>query len=301
MVFLGGALIPHGAMILDPEKPGLPNGAVELHEKTMEMAREIAALNVEVLVLLTPHGLSLNKDIGVYLNGEADGTAEWNEQWKEFEVKTELSRTRSTELLEAWQSDGVSAQGLMAFSDLRAPLAWAEVIPLWFLKEAGFNGEIVIASIPWSRKRSRMAIDSNCLDEYYHAGDRIAHYCTETIWKEKRVFLGVSGDLAHTHQPSVTDPLYLPDPHSNFKYCTTDAREFDRRFEEWALDSARGKSLESRCIELERTALSCGICGCLILEGALHVFEQKGEAYPGKLFIRCAPTYYAMMSCLFVR
>ncbi|XP_065193614.1 uncharacterized protein LOC135824823 isoform X2 [Sycon ciliatum] len=267
----------------------------------MEMAREIAALDVEVLVLLTPHGLSLNKDIGVYLNAEADGTAEWNKQWTEFEVKTELSRTRSTELLEAWQSDGVSAQGLMAFSDLRAPLAWAEVIPLWFIKEAGFTGEVVIASIPWSRNNHWMCVDEAMIDQYYLAGEALARFSSEGVWKDKRVFLGVSGDLAHTQPTTFTDPLYLPDPDMSFRVCPKEASEFDQRVEAWALDSARGRSLAQRCIELERIAMSCGICGCLVLEGALHVFERTGQSYSGKLFIRCVPTYYTMMSCMFVR
>ena len=55
------------------------------------MAAEIAKLQPTLLILSTPHGISLEKDIGVYLNGDAKGNGEWNDEWKEYEIEVSIS------------------------------------------------------------------------------------------------------------------------------------------------------------------------------------------------------------------
>lgn len=64
MVIVGMCVFPHGSMVLDPSMKSLPHGASELHFGCKEAANEIASWDPDVIILSTPHGLSLTKSLG---------------------------------------------------------------------------------------------------------------------------------------------------------------------------------------------------------------------------------------------
>ena len=61
MPLVGGAILPHGALILDPSRremsATLSAAAAELHDACVKAADEIEALQPDIVLLYTPHGL----------------------------------------------------------------------------------------------------------------------------------------------------------------------------------------------------------------------------------------------------
>lgn len=84
MVLVGLAILPHGCMILDTQKQDLPDGAKQLHEACVKAAKEVDSWQPDVIFLVTPHGFSLSRNMGIYMNTNAQGNAEWNGEWAEF-------------------------------------------------------------------------------------------------------------------------------------------------------------------------------------------------------------------------
>ncbi|XP_065193284.1 uncharacterized protein LOC135824478 [Sycon ciliatum] len=299
MVLTGCALVPHGTMMLDLDVEGLPQGVPELYERTMAMMTEINSLDIDLLVLVTPHGLCLERDIGIYTNKYAAGNAEWNGMWGHVKADIKLSRKCSRELLDAWRADGVGVQGVNALTSCPTVLSWAEVIPIWMLKKLGYAGKIIIVSMPHSQISNGMATDPAHVDNIHRAGERLAEYCDTGMWSDDRVFVAVSGDLAHAHPTLCTNPTFLPHPTWSLPKSPAEAVEFDRKFEEWVVDTRRGKTLAGRCLELEVRALSCALAGCLLLEGAMFSQHLRDSAFDGKVFVNKTPTYFTMMAALF--
>jgi aromatic ring-opening dioxygenase LigB subunit len=64
MVLVGCAIFPHGCMTLDPSRSGLPDKARLLHDASVKCAKEIRELNPDLIVLSTPHGVTLSKSLG---------------------------------------------------------------------------------------------------------------------------------------------------------------------------------------------------------------------------------------------
>ena len=61
---VGSAVFPHGCMILDPSREGLPKRATEIHNAGLICANEIQNLKPDIIVLSTPHGVTLSKSLG---------------------------------------------------------------------------------------------------------------------------------------------------------------------------------------------------------------------------------------------
>jgi len=89
-VLKGIYVLPHGSMILDPLKENLPKPAIELNKKMNEVAKKIESLEPDLCILVTPHGIALSHDYGLYMNRTAVGTAEWEGEWKEYNVKINI-------------------------------------------------------------------------------------------------------------------------------------------------------------------------------------------------------------------
>src|SRR5690348_2597286 len=103
MVLQGLYIFPHGCMVQDITSPEmksiLPKHASELHTACTEMSSWIFDENpVEHIILVTPHGLALKDNLGIYGNQSYEGTAEWNGSWSNFTLKCENNRSVSTDL-----------------------------------------------------------------------------------------------------------------------------------------------------------------------------------------------------------
>lgn len=144
MVLVGAAILPHGSLVLDPSlgSASLPAGSIELHQACIGCASHIRAMQPDIIILHTPHGLCLGNNLGVYLNPSAAGSAEWMGGWRDFRVSVRLHHDRAAGLLQHLQKKDVPADGVIAFAGFDAPLRWAEVVPLWFTTRAmgGDNG-----------------------------------------------------------------------------------------------------------------------------------------------------------------
>ena len=329
-------ILPHGAMMFD----GNPNGGSPTTERVKviselqrrdcnalfaacsKAAEAVKATSPDVIVLNTPHGMCLSGAVGVYLNARAKGNAEWNGQWTEFEVDVALDTDLSRKLLDHLQSDGISAEGITAFTVCEMPLRWGEVIPLTFLQDLTRAGvKVVITSNPTNKMRGLKT-----LSETAHMGRSIAKFLRAL---DQRVLYVVSCDLAHTHETDCQLPLYLPDPRWNMPSASDTALPFDLAVENWvkgvtfSAEHATGplKSLEekqvkwdgivakeaaqwlSKAISLKDAArTSCGLYGVAVLHNMIAAeIEKPGTSFTSHFQCRLAPTYYGMMVAAFVK
>lgn len=149
MVLVGAAVLPHGTMIFDGDPHSesaacrkrnstMPTGLIKqcsaLYSSCERAADLLAKMNPDVVILVTPHGLSLSSgSLGVYLASVAQGNALWNDEWREVELNVPLDSQLAAQLLEFVQQRRIKADGVITFSMMEAPIRWAEVVPLWFI------------------------------------------------------------------------------------------------------------------------------------------------------------------------
>ena len=334
MVIVSTLILPHGAMTFDGRPNPIGKMAVDRSNIISESQRrdcnalfaacskaaEIAkATSPDVIVLNTPHGVCLSDAVGVYLNADAKGSAEWNGQWNEFEVNVILDKELAGKMIGHLRNDGISAEGICTFAICETPLRWGEVIPLWFLQDFTKTGvKVVIFSNPINKMRG-----CGPLPERANIGHSVAKFLRGL---EQRVLYVVSGDLAHTHETDCQLPLYLPDPRSNMPAACDTALPFDLAVENWVKGIAFPTDIKgpvknteklttkwdgtvsqnaaqwlAKAIDLSPSARSCGIYGFGILHGLLVAeIEEQGGNFTAHFLCRLAPTYYGMMVAAFV-
>jgi len=278
------------------EKPNLPKGAIELGESSKKAAEQIVALQPDLLLLITPHGIGVKSAPTIYLNESAAGNAEWLGEWTEFQVKDiKLDSNHSQELLNYLHIHGVDVDGLITFSQYGStPLRWGEVVPLWFFKDYGSSKPSlrhIILNVG-GMERTKLQEEGKRFEFFRRIGVHIRSYIDSL---PEKVAVVISGDLAHTHKHNCTDPLYNP----AHPFPTEDAVAtlFDERMEEWARTLREDKLKEA--YEIVMTAASCGIDPCGICHGIL-TSHNKPEDINKTVLYRHAPTYYGMMVATFI-
>ena len=327
MVLVGGVILPHGTMSFDGQGSegsvescharyqGLPKDlqlqVAGLFHATTKACEKIAELKPDIVILHTPHGMSLSKSVGVYMNNKAKGNALWNEKWDEFQVEIPLDNELALKLIQHFEEEGIDAQGINAFARTEAPLRWGEVVPVWYLEQQfkTFGQQLKYIILSQSMKRGDLCNDKMAI------GKSVARFLAKI---DARVVFAVSGDLSHAHTHSYTDiPLYMPDPRWNMPQSSK-AVVFDRAIEGWATSCdlsfiGCGAQLPScveeiiwditlapawldQAIELQPEALSCGIGGFIVLHGILSQCDKKIHS---QVFGRFAPTYYGMIAVAF--
>ena len=127
MPLVGAAIMPHGALILDPSRAELTGAlglaAANLHSGCAKASRAIAATKPDILLLYTPHGLvAEGADLFVYLNGTASGTCEWMGSWGEHRVENvACDPDAARSLLAHLKARGERIPFLRSPTDLRRP------------------------------------------------------------------------------------------------------------------------------------------------------------------------------------
>ena len=322
-------ILPHGAMtfngihsydVSEVTAKRIAETPKDLHEDCSVLfnackkaVKVVMESKPDLIFLNTPHGISLSDSIAVYTNGHAKGNAEWNDNWKEFEVDVLLDTHIANQLIVHLRSNGIPTEGLTAFSSTEAPLRWGEVIPLWFLKElTGAGTKVVIFTSPVKYAKG--------FSEILKIGRSIGTFIRNL---SRNVLYVVSGDLAHTHKTDCKVPLYLPDPRWDMP-VPSDERvplDFDIAVENWikGVPYSQGVCTEPirnieeltttldkqiltdednwliKATELKGLALSCGIQGFCILHGMLQNEIEQGRRFTVNFMCRLAPTYYGMM------
>lgn len=338
MVITSILILPHGAMVLDGNLNPTGNSSESsertksapvtlmqdctiLYNSCVKAVQIAKQTKPDVIFLDTPHGIRLSEAVGVYTNKSGRGNAEWNGQWKEYQMEIKFDYTLANTFVEHLQKDNIRTEGISAFSNCEMPLRWGEIIPLWFLQEflsAGIN--VVIFSLPLNLGGS---VDPKSQEA--RIGNSIATFLR---CLNKRVLYVVSGDLAHTHDTDCEIPLYLPDPRWNMPkpYDKKVPLNFDLSVENWIkaepfisdvlcepLKSIEEKSIiwtQSNLMEAERwmnksldlkgAALSCGIKGFSCLHCILRNEIEHGSTFKAEFICRLAPTYYGMMVAAYI-
>lgn len=283
-----------------------------LFNATTKACKTIADLKPDIVILHTPHGLSLSKSLGVYLNAIAKGNALWNEKWDEFNVEVPLDTELALSILEHLKVEGVDAQGVNSFARTEAPLRWGEVVPIWYLEQQFKNSDQRLKYVILSESMNR----TNLKTDKIAIGKALGKF-VKTI--DQKVVVAISGDLSHAHTPAYTNiPLYLPD--IRWKISKSDKSVvFDRAIEAWATscdtkligcsenvlpvykeaklwDAMIALDWLDHAVKLQPEALSCGIGGFIVVHGILSQSESKIFS---QVFGRFAPTYYGMIALVF--
>ncbi len=157
---VGGAVMPHGGVVLNPANlrnasgPAAAEAAAALHSAARDAADFLLSLQPDVVLLVTPHGLSHPRDFLLYYTGSAAGTVDLGttlatqdecgylqctEPPCSYNVSVELSVSVTAALAADLVSHAVSPLsgfGPPGQGDQPLPLGWAEVVPLWFLQQA---------------------------------------------------------------------------------------------------------------------------------------------------------------------
>jgi len=271
LTIIGAFILPHGSMVLDLEKEGIPQEAIELHNAMLNMAKEIEKLQPDIIFMTTPHSIALSNDFGIYLNKGGSGTAEWMGEYKEFQVKIELDQEISQNLLDFLIDKETAINGIVSFTaSADAPLRWGEVVPLWFLRTLTKKPKFVLLSQPLRR----LEFVEDLVPETLTLGNDLRLFFDNL---DKRVVVIISADMGHTHQKD--GPYGFSDV----------AAPFDELIEKWAgkLDS---RLLIKKAAPMLTKALCCGYIGFVMLHGMLDNLY-----FTPKVISRSAPTYYGML------
>eukprot|EP01040_Poterioochromonas_malhamensis_P017820 gene17820-20608_t len=204
MVLESVSIFPHGTLILDiasaTMSSQLPQHTVELHQASSSLASSLFSSNTtDYIFLITPHGIALKDRIGIYLNSSYAGSAEWNNCWSSYRVSCQNDVAVSKDILEYLQSHDLPIDSIACFSQGSvAPLAWAEVVPLWFCgfcsSELSNNSKtkIIIFSLPTIRLTDPLEFSKIA----FRLGELLSDYA---ISSNHKIAIMISADLSHVH------------------------------------------------------------------------------------------------------
>jgi aromatic ring-opening dioxygenase LigB subunit len=263
---LAAFLLPHGALILDPKHDhnlrskddadlGPRIDAQTLHDASIICAQNIANLQPDIILLITPHGITLENDFGVYLNETARGTAEWKEEYHSYTASVSIDCEASSALIKHLKQNQIAVQGIVGHSRGEpAQLRWGEVVPLYFVQFATLKPKYVILSIPARRSHEDMTDEltklGSLLNEFFLSNESV---------QGKRSVVIVSGDLAHTH--SVSPSIPIP---KGVLGTSESAGPYDDAIQQWISTGESRFLLEEAKTHLNQ-AKSCGHSGFIIV------------------------------------
>jgi aromatic ring-opening dioxygenase LigB subunit len=301
MVLSGIYILPHGCMILDCTLEGLPKSCHELHTFTKIAGESIRNSEPDKILLITPHGISLSNSISIYNNSTVSGSAEWNGHWSEFVVTANSDAAINDRLFQFLSDRNINIEPVTAFSKgCAAPLAWGEVVPLWFCRNCEDEHvlpPVSVLSFPTARARP-----FEYAEKAIRFGEVLAQFVVES---EEVITLVFSCDLSHVHcSPENTLPLYCtPDP--TLSPNPSIASEFDGLIQQWITTLFENQDTSNAAVILEKAKLlateakTCGWSGFCSIQGIFQTLEKiesfNKYNYFGKLLFYSAPTYYGMM------
>lgn len=273
MVLIGSFFVPHGSLILDLSKVGISDSTKQIHLEMVKISQKIRELNPELCFLITPHGISLSNDYGLYANQTAEGTAEWENEYHNYKVEINLDQDETRTLFKFLTNLSIPVSTITCFSaGVHTPLRWGEAVPLWFLKE--IDMKYIIMSLPTRRYDQAKEM----IPELMNLGSSLVEYFNKS---DKKIIALISGDLAHTHSQD-----------GPYKFSEK-AEEFDQIIEQWVITGAKNLLLSGAKNILDE-ALCCGFPGLIILQGLL----EKSNLNP-RFLIRGHPSYYGMLVASF--
>lgn len=298
-------VLPHGDFAYDPF---LVDDPKEREASTVVARESRRAANLleefikpDVLFLVTPHGISLSNEFGIYLGKTASGYADVgadlhrpNATYRVSLPTISLAPDLAVDLSNHMKNSNVTGIKTSADDSQDMPLQWAEVIPLLLLNTTR-SRKRRRRHLIWSQPLSRLDPEAGTdLVETLLALGR-----TIFSWMEKRSerwAMLISADLSHTHR---ADGPYGYSPASN---------PFDESIRIWATSPCENQdALLQRATGLQPRALSCGYTGMVLLHGILCGTERPTASatttsmWESEVFVDKNVTYYGMMAALMVR
>jgi len=307
-MLVAAAVLPHGDFVYDPsliKDNGKARAQAEaLRASAQDTAATILSLDLDCIILITPHGLSVEDDIAAYLGQRGSGYAEIGRDVGDCSVEPylvpfndlRLDDAQAKELWKDLEGEGCSITGLTSYGGYEdVPLRYGEIIPLSFFrpplhKQALLSSKkdiketplCVVMSLP--NKRYTQGADTGMVEDMVNFGAKL-YQSIENKMASKRAAIIVSADLAHTHAnagPYGFSPAAQP---------------FDDYCAEWAR-TLLGPPLLEEARKLLNDAKSCGYLGLVILHGVLN---QRSEGWDCCLHSISHPTYYGMMVASFLQ
>lgn len=175
IVFSG--IAPHPPLLV-PEVGGDRIQQVADSQRALrEFSRRLVATSPETIVLISPHS---PLDAGAFT---ARWTTELSGDFRQFDSSVRLSFKNDLDLLEALKQAAVDEGVRLRALDRDYPLDHGALVPLYYLKEAGWSGPVVVIGF---------TLQSN--KKHLDFGRAIAR-AAEAI--KRRIALVASGDLSH--------------------------------------------------------------------------------------------------------
>lgn len=311
-VVVGGILLPHGDFALDPTF--FANGTIEGEAANevatgarnagrwlMELVRQKQSKDEPTIVLLmTPHGIKLDYDYGIYISSKGSGTATIGGDCTSFcgihDTKKRLGQRSAnhcqhkpynvtlenidlaptplaTDLLALLrQEKNHPVSGVYSYSDeTPIPLNWGEIVPLLLLPPSATTSKNSrLLPLIWTFPYRRYNHSVEMVPELLQIGADIMEWAQQ---RPEKIAIIVSGDLSHTHQPS--GPYGYSAASALFDEAigvwaggNTNIREqFDRSWDPCQPEAAH--ALLNRAKELQPDAKSCGFTGYVLWHGMM--------------------------------
>lgn len=265
------AIAPHGGMVV-PELAGQDQALAAKTRTAMEdLGRRMAAARPETIVVITPHGVRVDKMIGISLTEYAFGELDSEDPAVPGHIELSLQIDRDLAFAIAVQANEADVPvALMGYGSSSGeasclPLDWGALIPLWFMGgRATPPPEVVVITPTRQLPLAQLITFGRSLAEAAAASG-------------KRVGLIASSDLGHAHQR-----------HGPYGYDPASAR-FDKLVAEAVADEDLTRLLDLKPHFIE-AAKPDGLWQIVMLHGALGYTPMHGE-----LLSYEAPTYFGML------
>ena len=273
-MIVGSAIAPHGSLIL-PDSLEPFSKAFEIQSSMKKLANKVKELKPDIIFLSTPHGLALETNFSFYKNQIASGSAEWHTDYKNYSLTLNLDVTHTNELLPLLKEKNHKVEGITTHAQSEPIyIRWGEVVPCWFLKDIPAN--YIIMCQP--SRRYDHSLDM--ISELQDLGKDVGRYLE--LLKE-RVFVLISGDMAHTYQ---ADGPYGIHP---------TAEPFDKAVEKW-VRTMDEKYLVEEAGSMIYTALSCGFTGFVFVDALMKSLQKPIQS---SVYCNTHETYYGMLVATF--
>ncbi|MCR5755840.1 MAG: AmmeMemoRadiSam system protein A [Acetatifactor sp.] len=247
MSILAAFMVPHPPMIVPEIGRGNEKQILETTKAYEQVAGDIAALQPDTIVILSPHSLMYADYFHISPGSDARGS------FVQFGAPTvNFSESYDTELVKTictLADERHFPAGTLGEKDPN--LDHGTMVPLWFIRQKYEGGQIV-----------RIGLSGLSLSEHYRFGEIIAKAVANT---GKRVVLIASGDLSHKLQ------TYGP-----YGFAR-EGPEYDKRIMEVCSRADFGALLEFDEHFLEKAA-ECGHRSFVIMAGAFDGLGVKAKA-----------------------
>ena len=280
--------LPHGMQIIPGLEDEYSKGFLPLHDAMSSVQEECKKNCPDIFILFTPHGLASDNSFLIYksqkLRGYYPHLVDSNIDGKD--IKETIIVNSDLPLIDKLYShlkkNNIEISNItLGASQFPAPLAWGELVPMYYLHKACPETKLIVVSLPKKRFRA-----SQFKEELLNIGRNVADFCSSNQENFSLVF---SGDLAHTH-----------DKNGPYGYSET-AQEFDSLIAHW-IQTLDAKILLSDAYNLADKALACGLSTLTIFQGVNEFLSQKfnHEYFSGQLLGYAAPTYFGMAVAKFI-